>query len=46
MERTAELLRSIDNLVWGPLMLVLMLGTGIYLTVKMRVLPIRNLGYA
>lgn len=46
MERTAELLRSIDNLVWGPLMLVLMLGTGIYLTVKMRFLPIRNLGYA
>lgn len=46
MEKAAGLLRSIDDLVWGPLMLAFMLGTGIYLTVKMKFLPIRNLGYA
>lgn len=46
MEKAALLLRKIDNLVWGPFMLVLLLGTGIYLMVRMRFLPVRNLGYA
>lgn len=46
MEQAAALLRRIDDLVWGPPMLILMLGTGIYLMVRMRFLPIRNLGYA
>lgn len=46
MERAAELLRLIDNMVWGPPMLALMLGTGIYLMVRMKFLPVRNLGYA
>ncbi|WP_306817502.1 alanine/glycine:cation symporter family protein [Murimonas intestini] len=39
-------MRNIDNIVWGPFLLLFMLGTGIYLTVKMRFLPLRNLGYA
>ncbi|MBQ2258204.1 MAG: sodium:alanine symporter family protein, partial [Lachnospiraceae bacterium] len=42
----AELLKNVDNLVWGPGMLVLLLGTGIYLMLRMRFLPLRNLGYA
>lgn len=42
----AELLKNVDNLVWGPGMLVLLLGTGIYLMIRMRFLPLRNLGYA
>ncbi|WP_230399720.1 alanine/glycine:cation symporter family protein [Novisyntrophococcus fermenticellae] len=46
MEQAAKLLRSIDDMVWGPPMLILMLGTGIYLMVRMKFLPIRNLGYA
>ena len=46
MDRAAEILRNIDNIVWGPFLLLFMLGTGIYLTVKMRFLPLRNLGYA
>lgn len=46
MERAAEILRNIDDVVWGPAMLVFMLGTGIYLTVRMKFLPLRNLGYA
>lgn len=46
MSGISEILQKIDNIVWGPYMLVLMLGTGIYLLIRMRFLPIRNLGYA
>lgn len=46
MDRAAEILRNIDNIVWGPFLLLFMLGTGVYLTVRMRFLPLRNLGYA
>ena len=42
----AELLKRIDAFVWGPAMLAIMLGTGLYLLVRMRFLPLRNLGYA
>lgn len=41
-----ELLKRVDETVWGPGMLAFMLGTGLYLLVRMRFLPIRNLGYA
>lgn len=46
MNKVAVLLRKIDDLVWGPWMLVLLLGTGVYLMIRMDFLPIRNLGYA
>ena len=46
MNKIAVLLRRIDDLVWGPWMLVLLLGTGVYLMIRMDFLPIRNLGYA
>lgn len=46
MERAAQLLRKIDDIIWGPWLLVFLLGTGCYLMVRMRFLPIRNLGYA
>ena len=36
----------LDTVVWGPLMLILIVGTGIYLTVRLKFLPWRNLGYA
>ena len=39
-------MQRIADLVWGPWSLALFLGTGIYLMIKMRFLPIRNLGYA
>lgn len=39
----SELLKQIDDIVWGPVMLILLVGTGIYLTVRMRCLPWRNL---
>lgn len=36
----------VDHLVWGPVMLALLMGTGIFLTIRTRFLPWRNLGYA
>ena len=38
-----ELIRGINDFVWGPVMLVLILGTGVWLTVGLRFLPIRKL---
>lgn len=46
MENTAQILNKIDDMIWGPAMLMLLAGTGIYLTVRMHFLPWRNLGYA
>lgn len=37
---------TVDGIVWGPIMLVLLVGTGIYLTVGMGFRSWRNLGYA
>lgn len=41
-----NLIERIDDLVWGPWMLALLLGTGIYLMLRMRFLPLKNLKYA
>ncbi len=41
-----EVLEAIDGFVWGPVMLVLLVGTGIYLTIRTRFLTWRNLGYS
>ena len=46
MEQMASVLATIDNFVWGPVMLILLVGTGIFLTVRTRFLGWRNLGYA
>lgn len=46
MQTISHVLETIDNIVWGPVMLCLLCGTGIYLSVRTRFLPIRNLGYA
>ncbi|WP_446423905.1 alanine/glycine:cation symporter family protein [Mailhella sp.] len=39
-----EWLTSINNFVWGPCMLVLLFGTGLYLTVGLRFFTFRNFG--
>ncbi|SOE01697.1 alanine/glycine:cation symporter family protein [Caenispirillum bisanense] len=39
------LLGEISGVVWGPVMLVLLLGTGLWLTVGLRFLPQRKLPY-
>jgi AGCS family alanine or glycine:cation symporter len=40
------LISTVNNFVWGPAMLVLLVGTGVFLTVRLKFLPWRNLGYA
>lgn len=39
-----ELLNKIDSIVWGPAMLILILGTGFYLQVRLRAMPILMIG--
>ena len=39
-------LEKLNDLVWGPWLIVLFIGTGIFLTVRLRFLPWRNLGFA
>lgn len=46
MEQFAEILKTVDDFVWGPIMLVLLVGTGVFLTIRLKFLPWRNLGYA
>ena len=46
MERIAELLSKLDELIWGPWLITLIIGTGIFLMIRMRFLPIRNFFYA
>lgn len=40
------MLRTINELLWGPGTLALLLGTGVFLTVRMRFLPWRRLDFA
>ncbi|MBR0377875.1 MAG: sodium:alanine symporter family protein [Lachnospiraceae bacterium] len=46
MEGFISLLEAIDGVVWGPIMLTVLVGTGIYLTIRTRFLCWRNLGHA
>ncbi|WP_163144642.1 alanine:cation symporter family protein, partial [Arhodomonas sp. KWT] len=45
METLSEMLGSVSDFVWGPVMLILLLGTGLYLTIGLRAMPIRRIGY-
>ena len=42
----SKLLNDVNNFVWGPIMLTLLVGTGVFLTVRLKFLPWRNLVYA
>ncbi len=44
METFQTVLNQVNGFVWGPVMLVLLLGTGIYLTVGLRFMPLRRIG--
>lgn len=46
MKTFSDILVKIDDFVWGPVMLVLLVGTGIFLTIRTRALCWRNLPYA
>ncbi|HEM5056577.1 TPA: sodium:alanine symporter family protein [Streptococcus suis] len=41
-----ELFKAINNLVWGPPLLLLLVGTGVYLTLRLGVFQIRKLPMA
>lgn len=41
-----NVLTVVDDFVWGPVMLILLVGTGIFLTIRTKALCWRNLPYA
>ncbi|MCI8770830.1 MAG: sodium:alanine symporter family protein [Lachnospiraceae bacterium] len=45
-EALSNILTAIDDFVWGPVMLILLVGTGIFLTIRTKALCWRNLPYA
>lgn len=44
METLTEIIGAINGVVWGPMMLVLMLGVGLFLMLGLRLMPILKLG--
>lgn len=44
--RLMEAVRAANGILWGPGMMVFLMGTGLFLTVRLRFLPWRNLWYA
>lgn len=47
MERLTEILDTIDSFIWGPFLLIpLLLGTGLWLTIRLRGIQFRKLGSA
>lgn len=45
METIKTILEQVSGVVWGPAMLALLLGTGLFLTIGLRGMPIRRIGY-
>jgi AGCS family alanine or glycine:cation symporter len=46
MDRLLEILKTINNIVWGPPLLIFMVAVGILYTVRLRGLQVRHLIYA
>lgn len=46
MKMLSNVLVKIDDFVWGPVMLILLVGTGVFLTIRTKALCWRNLPYA
>ena len=42
----SQLLNDVNDFVWGPVMLALLVGTGIFLTIRLKFLPWINLLYS
>ncbi|MEW8505986.1 MAG: sodium:alanine symporter family protein [Candidatus Thiodiazotropha sp.] len=45
MESVTVLIEELNGIVWGPLMLVLILGTGLFLMIGLKLMPLARLGY-
>lgn len=46
MEGFEYVLDQVNSFVWGPIMLVFLVGTGVFLMIRLKFKPLRNLGYA
>lgn len=46
MSRFSGILSNVNDFVWGPVMLVLLVGTGVFLMIRLKFRPLRNLRYA
>ena len=44
MELLNTLLGQLSNFIWGPVMLTLLLGVGVYLTLGLKLIPWRKIG--
>ena len=42
----SAILKAVNNFVWGPVMLFFLVGTGVFLTIRLKFLPWINLWYA
>ena len=45
METISGLIGQLNSIVWGPAMLILILGTGLYLMIGLRAMPLHRIGY-
>ena len=41
----SDFITTVNGIVWGPVMLVLILGVGLFLSIGLRLMPIMKLGY-
>jgi alanine or glycine:cation symporter, AGCS family len=46
MQQLTDAITTLNGIVWGPLMLILILGTGIYLMYGLSLIPLRRIGYS
>ncbi len=46
MQLLTDLISYINGIVWGPLMLILILGTGLYLMYGLSLMPLRRIPYS
>ena len=46
MEFATNIINQINGIVWGPLMLALLLGVGLYLTIILKFMPIQKIPFA
>lgn len=46
METFNNIISAMSSFVWGPPMLILLVGTGLFLTIKLKGLQVRALGHA
>jgi len=46
MESLTATLKNIDAIVWGPITLILLVGTGLFLMIGLRFMPLRKFGSA